>query len=681
MSCDKLGRSSSGDCLNVSKKQPDHTKKTIRSRLILFSPLPPKQNGIADYVSEQLPYLAKYFSLVLVIADADPQPDEAILPAGTVVLRLREYLRQRHRLSRFVHLYHLGNNPDHVYMLPVLLHTPGIVVQHDLGLHHLVDLQTLGQGNFEGYTWALWQQYGLRGKILGEQMQKYHWKGDTLCYELKLNGAFIQSAKHVIVHSHFSERHLRSDWPFKPITYIPHHISPLLKRYYPSRRQESRERLGLPTDRVIITSMGFIAKAKQIRATLQVLAGQKSQGVNFCYVLAGGYRPHEYDVLEDIREFGLEDDVIITDFLDEEPFFDHLVAADIIVNLRYPYGGETSGTLTRALGMGRCCLVVDIGAFSEVPDQCAAKIPWSDQFLEDLRRELTVLMQDAEKRQAYELAAQTWVAKTHNIRLTTQAYADVVYKVAETLESSGQLSTVRQYPLLGEFGTSRQCFVSDEALERRLSTCVDLVAKAVTKGAGYLWWKQALVPQYQSGTGLTVVAETNASQPLLQVLFDYPETELKWHLWPSTSRSSDEFLQCKDALFESSRSMLVLLDVQRLVNDPVLVLMGLAWRLALGQELVLSLLWYQQDELPKAFNKASIEECILAAGFEIIQVEDASRDISLNPIHQQSMEWAYRLRKISYTVSRYPSLYYETAGKALTPAVRLIPGCSQRGLI
>lgn len=661
----------------MSQKQLDSINDNVRTRLILFSPLPPKQNGIADYVSEQLPYLARYFSLVLVIADADPQPDESVLPVGTVVLRLREYLRQRSRLVRFVHLYHLGNNPDHVYMLPVLLHTPGVVVQHDLGLHHLVDLQTLGQGNFEGYTWALWQQYGLRGKTLGEQMQQYHWKGDTLCYELKLNGAFVQSARHMIVHSHFSETHLRAEWPYKPITYIPHHVSPLLKRYYPSRRKESQERLGLPTDKVIITAMGFIAKAKQIRATLQVLAEQKAQGVEFCYVLAGGYRPHEYDVLEDIREFNLEDDVIITDFLDEEPFFDHLVAADIIVNLRYPYGGETSGTLTRALGLGRCCVVVDIGAFSEVPDHCAVKIPWSENFVADLGNELSDLITDERKRQTLATAAEKWVAKTHNIRLTTKAYADVIQQVAAAIKTTG-VTVPAKPPLLNEFGTQCRRFHSDSSLSARLSTCVNLAAKCVLKGAGFLWWKQHLLPQYQAGLPLTVISETDASKPLLHALFEYPEERLVWLSWPSDVPVMKP-LALSDAAFESSRAILAILDVQRLVIDPVDVLMRLAWRLALGQELVLSLIWYQSDPLPAAFNRKSIEECLLAAGFEVVQGVDAARDISLIPIQQQSMEWAFRLRKVSYTVSRYPSLFYQQTQPAVTPALRLIPGCYPAG--
>lgn len=661
----------------MSQKQPDNIKHNVRARLILFSPLPPKQNGIADYVSEQLPYLARYFSLILVIADADPQPDESVLPVGTVVLRLREYLRQRSRLIRYVHLYHLGNNPDHVYMLPVLLHTPGVVVQHDLGLHHLVDLQTLGQGNFEGYTWALWQQYGLRGKTLGEQMQQYHWKGDTLCYELKLNGAFVQSARHIIVHSHFSETHLRVEWPYKPITYIPHHVSPLLKRYYPSRRKEAQERLGLPTNKIIITAMGFIAKAKQIRATLQILAEQKAQGVEFCYVLAGGYRPHEYDVLEDIREFDLEDDVIITDFLDEDPFFDHLVAADIIVNLRYPYGGETSGTLTRALGLGRCCVVVDIGAFSEVPDNCAVKIPWSEHFITDLGKALSELISDESKRQTLATAAQDWVAKTQNIHLTTKAYAEVIQQVAQAMETH-DVTVPAKPPLLNAFGTQGRRYLSDRSLSARLSTCVDLAAKCVLKGSGFLWWKQCLLPQYQAGLPLTIISETDASKPLLHTLFDYPDTHLTELPWPSDMPVSAS-LPFSDATFESSRAILAVLDVQRLADDPVDVFMRLAWRLVLGQELVLSLVWYQSETLPEVFNRESIEECLLAAGFEVVQGMDAASDISLIPVQQQSMEWAFRLRKISYTVSRHPSQFYQHSNPGVTPALRLIPGCYPAG--
>lgn len=56
--------------------------------------------------------------------------------------------------------------------------------------------------------------------------------------------------------------------------------------------------------------------------------------------------------------------------------------ADICLNLRYPYMGESSGTLARLVGLGKCCIVNDIGSFAELPDNACIKLPSVDLMTE-----------------------------------------------------------------------------------------------------------------------------------------------------------------------------------------------------------------------------------------------------------------------------------------------------------
>ena len=51
------------------------------------------------------------------------------------------------------------------------------------------------------------------------------------------------------------------------------------------------------------------------------------------------------------------------------------VPATSILNLRYPTVGESSGTLLRALGMGKAVIVSDVGSFREYPDEICLKAP------------------------------------------------------------------------------------------------------------------------------------------------------------------------------------------------------------------------------------------------------------------------------------------------------------------
>ena len=64
-----------------------------------------------------------------------------------------------------------------------------------------------------------------------------------------------------------------------------------------------------------------------------------------------------------------------------------LTNALLILNLRYPYGGESSATVLQAMAYGKPCVVTDIGWFSELPDDCVIKVSkdiTSDELAEKL---------------------------------------------------------------------------------------------------------------------------------------------------------------------------------------------------------------------------------------------------------------------------------------------------------
>ena len=63
-----------------------------------------------------------------------------------------------------------------------------------------------------------------------------------------------------------------------------------------------------------------------------------------------------------------------------------MAACDVLVNLRSPTMGETSGSVIRGLALGKPMLVSDVGWFSELPDGVALKIPVDDYEVRDDRR-------------------------------------------------------------------------------------------------------------------------------------------------------------------------------------------------------------------------------------------------------------------------------------------------------
>lgn len=633
-------------------------KKTI----IIFSPLPPRENGIADYVSEQLHFLKKFFDIIAVIDNGAPYPDA--LSKTARVLRLEEYLGVRKALNDFVHVYHVGNNPDHGYMLPILLSKPGLVVIHDLGLHHLYDSQTLTKGNFSAYSYELTKLYGRFGKLLGNQVKDVGWKGGFMPHELRFNGEVIRAACSIVVHSEYSKNEIAREWPLKKVFMIPHHLSPKLKNYHSSRRVDYKAELGLPSDGVVLTSLGFITEAKQARAVLKALAVLKSEGLNFVYVFAGAYRPNEYDVKKDISQFGLEDRVKITGFLSDDDFFSYLVASDVVINLRYPYGGETSGTLTRALGMGRCCLVVDIGAFAEVPDDCALKLPWSKSFDKDLLRALRLVIDSPAVRADFEIKSHDWSNGRQKISDTVNLYAEVIHDTKSDTEFKPRI--------MGRVGAEKRVYISSKEIERLAANHVPLLNSLISDDGGYLWWREGVV---QSGsdraTPVLLYSDNTFTLEVLISLFDYKERQIVNMTWGPSS--SSRFHSYSSESHEQSKYIIALIKVSLLDDDPMPFLFELAWRLETGSEALISLV----NDLPVSSSGRSLSSkvwlhCLEAAGFYVAETHQSPSAINLHGLEKPKFpEWISRVVKVSKTAERFPREYY---GRNRDEFLKLAPG-------
>jgi hypothetical protein len=106
----------------------------------MLTPLPPAKSGVAHYASLVLPELAKRVD-VKAFASLDG-----------------------YRRGDFDEvIYQLGNNPHHEAMLTEALREPGVIVLHDLVLHHLIVETTLARGDAEGYVAALQESHGAAG--------------------------------------------------------------------------------------------------------------------------------------------------------------------------------------------------------------------------------------------------------------------------------------------------------------------------------------------------------------------------------------------------------------------------------------------------------------------------------------------------------------------------------------
>lgn len=572
-----------------------------RSPLVIFSPLPPVQNGIADYCAELLPWHAQDFDCTVVLDNAAPEPE---VPTGVRAIRLAEYEARWNDFAEVPHLYHLGNNPDHVYLFPIAMRRPGVVVLHDASLHYLVDCQTLRWGDMDGYVEALTREYGYSGALLAEQFRNQGWRETSMFYALPMNRSILARSRSVIVHSRYAMGKALAQVPEADIVSIPHHIAPAALANDHVSQAEARRRIGAGQDELLLVSLGFVTGAKRIDCILRSLARLHDKLPPFRYIIAGAAQSDQYDVQADIRRLGLEDRVTVTGYLPESMFFDYVAAADVVLNLRYPTGGETSGTLIRALGTGACTIVVDHGPFAEIPDGAAVKLAWGSDFEARLERSLLELARAPEQRRRIGEAARAHIRDVHAIQRSAAAYHDAILAAQSKPEAPWAVSAA------WEFATPS----SHEAALSRLGS--------PKVRAGDLWWRQAAVP-VKSGPVqvMACLPHADSTQYLADLLGHTRETVQSIH----PAQLTKTLTECHP------RTCGLLLVAQPIEATGRLwdLLVQANRALAFGGLLVLDL-WQdgQSDTPPELACPENVDTLLLRAGFRLRRCWTGPDDVS-----------------------------------------------------
>jgi glycosyltransferase involved in cell wall biosynthesis len=108
------------------------------------------------------------------------------------------------------------------------------------------------------------------------------------------------------------------------------------------------------------------------------------------------------------------------DYVPEERMWSLMAACDVLVNLRYPTMGETSGSVIRALSLGKPLLVSDVGWFSELPGDAVLKVPVDEFEVATLEAALGFAVDHGASLGG---AARAYVEREHSLDRVAEAYA------------------------------------------------------------------------------------------------------------------------------------------------------------------------------------------------------------------------------------------------------------------
>jgi glycosyltransferase involved in cell wall biosynthesis len=362
-----------------------------------------------------------------------------------------------------VAIYQLGNNIEFhgdIYRLSVW--EPGVVVLHDLALDGLMyGLGTMG----DPLT-----QPARREALAAARpdADRHDPLGVPWCAQA------VRRARVVVVHSRFARDYLLAFGCRTPVIVSPHplveddeQIATARERGSVLRREAAREA------QLIVGVAGDLNASKGIE---ELLTAGRHLDRDIRFVFCGRKSPH-WDLAGVLRASGIRDRVTVINDATDAEFLAWLCAFDILVNVRHPHRGETSGSLVRALHAGVPSIVSGVGTYLELPDDVVERIAPGPPDPEELAAVIQRLAEDPERRLEMGRQARRFARGALAPSRTAAAYRDAIDTVQTLRSDPGRGALARWAEALDGVGVVPQMVVNRFGL-RYAEAMAELRARA-----------------------------------------------------------------------------------------------------------------------------------------------------------------------------------------------------------
>ena len=367
-------------------------------RLAFVSPLPPAPTGIADHAAEILALLAGRHEIE--VFHGQDAVDDRLLPESTPVHPAAE-LVGRHREHPYdLAVYQMGNGPAHAFLYDLLARVPGLLVLHDLVLHHSRAAHFLEGDAVRAWrsdpasasareaarpaldSWRRELAYSYPGR--GDRLFEAHLGtvGDLLPYAYPLFRIPVEASRAVLVPNEFMARAIREEVPGTEVMRAPLPASQV--KVERSAVAAVRSRLGFRPEDVVVGCYGLLTPEKRIETVARAVGLAAARDERLRLLLAGPV-PDAARLESFLLRFGVRARTVVTGRLPFAELPAHVEAADVVVHLRYPTARETSAALLRVLAQGRPTIVADLEHQAELPRDAVLRVDLSDETGETTR--------------------------------------------------------------------------------------------------------------------------------------------------------------------------------------------------------------------------------------------------------------------------------------------------------
>jgi glycosyltransferase involved in cell wall biosynthesis len=340
-------------------------------RIAFFTPLNPVRTALADIAEGLLPYWAQRLDIT-VVTNGTYQPSHAMFqPGNGSQIPWITYDAFKQRAGTFdLIVYNLGDEPNiHGYMFEALHRYPGLVLLHDLVLHHAIAGLTWAKGKLEAYIEELRYSYGAEAERLAQEVVAGRY--EEVFTQYPLVERVLDSSLGIVGFNEHMCSQVRAMRPDLVVRCIPYPY------YLPEGFQADfdgiafRRSLGL-ADCPVVASFGLFNSQKRLELALRAFKRLTLRHPDAVYLLVGSYI--DPDLEGRLRAVGLAGRVRQMGWQPPAAFAQYMLAVDVAVHLRYPHVGGTPYTPIRLLGLGVPTIISDIEPLAMIPSDAVVRI-------------------------------------------------------------------------------------------------------------------------------------------------------------------------------------------------------------------------------------------------------------------------------------------------------------------
>ncbi|HLI55787.1 MAG TPA: glycosyltransferase, partial [Actinomycetota bacterium] len=395
-------------------------------RIALWTPLPPAMSGIADYSAELLGGLEPRCDIE-VFVDGGYLPPEPLLADHTIHHFSAFGRRDAQRRFDAV-IYQIGASPLHRYMAEPMRRRPGIAVLHDLLWSNVVYSGSVQpDGRAPAFEAALVELYGEEAlAVMDTYDRDDHVRLWDFFARYPMLDTVVAPSLAQIVHVVPAAEHLRAAYPGCDPFLVRMGVADPFAQPGVADPYTTRQKLGIDPGRFLVGIFGIVHPAKRVEACVRAVGQLVAEGRDAILLIAGPVYDSDYtgELMGLARRLGIAGNIVMTHRLSPESFASHLIAVDVVVNLRTPVHHHMSAVVMRAIAAARPVVISDLPEW-DFPAAFCARVPLEGE-VPALAAELRTLAGDPDLRQAMSTAARAWYEANGTIDVMARRYLEVV---------------------------------------------------------------------------------------------------------------------------------------------------------------------------------------------------------------------------------------------------------------